>query len=150
MADSQYECDGCRWNQPNQLAHMEPGGCLYKDYFDYYEPLPLPQPTHLFFDDEGNTITRDEFLVRNSRPWEVEIPWAPGVTIRSVDEFFAILHFMEAHNDSVSLYEDTLTLGLAEVKINELLEHPLIRNQEGIECLLNYYGCLTVGTREKP
>lgn len=24
-----YNCWGCLNNQPNQLAHMEPGGCLY-------------------------------------------------------------------------------------------------------------------------
>ncbi|ARF09944.1 hypothetical protein Indivirus_6_10 [Indivirus ILV1] len=24
-------CIGCREDQPNQLAHMEPGGCLYND-----------------------------------------------------------------------------------------------------------------------
>lgn len=28
-------CWGCREDQPNQLAHMEPGGCLYQDYEDY-------------------------------------------------------------------------------------------------------------------
>ena len=24
-------CSGCRDNQPNQLAHMDPGGCLYTE-----------------------------------------------------------------------------------------------------------------------
>ena len=24
-------CPGCRENQPNQSAHMVPGGCLYDD-----------------------------------------------------------------------------------------------------------------------
>lgn len=23
------ECQGCKENQPNQLAHVDPGGCLY-------------------------------------------------------------------------------------------------------------------------
>ena len=27
-------CWGCREEQPNQLAHMDPGGCLYKDACD--------------------------------------------------------------------------------------------------------------------
>lgn len=26
-----YACVGCRDNQPNQLAHTEPGGCLYSE-----------------------------------------------------------------------------------------------------------------------
>lgn len=25
-------CWGCREDQPNQMAHMEPGGCLYENY----------------------------------------------------------------------------------------------------------------------
>jgi hypothetical protein len=27
-------CQGCREDQPNQLAHMEPGGCLYEEYVE--------------------------------------------------------------------------------------------------------------------
>ena len=26
------KCPACETHQPNQLAHMEPGGCLYDDY----------------------------------------------------------------------------------------------------------------------
>lgn len=26
-------CSGCRDNQPNQMAHMDPGGCLYSEEF---------------------------------------------------------------------------------------------------------------------
>jgi hypothetical protein len=25
-----YTCQGCKENQPNQLAHMDYGGCLYE------------------------------------------------------------------------------------------------------------------------
>lgn len=31
-------CIGCRTDQPNQLAHMDPGGCLYN-----YESSPSSQ-----------------------------------------------------------------------------------------------------------
>lgn len=27
-------CSGCRSDQPNQLAHMDPGGCLYDPNLD--------------------------------------------------------------------------------------------------------------------
>ncbi len=27
-------CWGCRENQPNQAAHMDPGGCLWQDTFE--------------------------------------------------------------------------------------------------------------------
>ena len=30
-------CCGCREDQPNQLAHMDPGGCLYVEDDDIYE-----------------------------------------------------------------------------------------------------------------
>ena len=30
------QCQGCLDNQPNQLAHMEPGGCLYDGSLDEY------------------------------------------------------------------------------------------------------------------
>ena len=29
--DPESLCWGCREGQPNQLAHMDPGGCLYQD-----------------------------------------------------------------------------------------------------------------------
>ena len=29
--DLESSCWGCREGQPNQLAHMDPGGCLYQD-----------------------------------------------------------------------------------------------------------------------
>ena len=32
-------CEGCRENQPNQLAHTGPGGCLEDKYPDYPEEL---------------------------------------------------------------------------------------------------------------
>ena len=28
----QLSCQGCREDQPNQIAHMDPGGCLYEEY----------------------------------------------------------------------------------------------------------------------
>lgn len=31
-----YRCSGCLENQPNQLAHMEPGGCLYCEKNGFY------------------------------------------------------------------------------------------------------------------
>ena len=30
----QLSCQGCREDQPNQMAHMEPGGCLYEEYVE--------------------------------------------------------------------------------------------------------------------
>ena len=34
IEDDKYKrCQGCIEDQPNQMAHMEPGGCLYIDYF---------------------------------------------------------------------------------------------------------------------
>lgn len=38
---SSVSCQGCVEEQPNQLAHMEPGGCLYESVES--EPSPLPQ-----------------------------------------------------------------------------------------------------------
>jgi len=34
IEDDKYKrCQGCIEDQPNQMAHMESGGCLYIDYF---------------------------------------------------------------------------------------------------------------------
>lgn len=32
--DPESSCWGCREGQPNQLAHMDPGGCLYQDVLE--------------------------------------------------------------------------------------------------------------------
>jgi len=40
-------CWGCRDDQPNQLAHMDPGGCLYEEEYsivDGYDYLPSKLP----------------------------------------------------------------------------------------------------------
>jgi hypothetical protein len=38
-------CWGCREDQPNQLAHIDPGGCLYEeDSVDGYDYLPSTLP----------------------------------------------------------------------------------------------------------
>ena len=42
MSDTNFNtCWGCKYDQPNQLAHMEYGGCLYSpddDEFGVYKP----------------------------------------------------------------------------------------------------------------
>lgn len=37
-------CWGCREDQPNQLAHMEPGGCLYQPEEELFVPEEVPAP----------------------------------------------------------------------------------------------------------
>ena len=37
-------CLGCIEDQPNQLAHMDYGGCLYSDSFYELPPLPPSPP----------------------------------------------------------------------------------------------------------
>lgn len=47
-----YEtCRACQEMQPNQLAHMEPGGCMYDAQFDSL----LPDDG---YDSEATTLTR--------------------------------------------------------------------------------------------
>lgn len=69
------ECIGCLQNQPNQLAHMDPGGCLYDESDeedDYVEdgggrPPEASQLTretteHISFDDEV-IVLNGEYIV---------------------------------------------------------------------------------------
>jgi hypothetical protein len=42
-----WSCNACIQGQPNQMAHMEPGGCLYDDLVDgYITPEPDSPPEH--------------------------------------------------------------------------------------------------------
>ena len=120
---------------------MVSGGCM-EDYYDMIEDElnfvedyedeeeeVAPQNTHLYFDDDGRTITRDEFLVANTRPWQIEIPWAPGVTITDVAEFTALLKFMEEHDNCARVCDKVLRLGLTKSRVQEILEHPSIRQK---------------------
>jgi hypothetical protein len=67
------ECIGCLENQPNQLAHMDPGGCLYdesEEELDWGEdvarplPLPPPPPPQLIRETD-ESISDDEVIVLN-------------------------------------------------------------------------------------
>ena len=60
------ECIGCLENQPNQLAHMDPGGCLYdgsEEELDWGE-VEAPPPPQLIR-QMAERISYDEVIVLN-------------------------------------------------------------------------------------
>jgi len=61
------ECIGCLENQPNQLAHMDPGGCLYDgsdEELDWGEDVATPPPPQLIR-QTAQRISYDEVIVLN-------------------------------------------------------------------------------------
>tara|TARA_B100000767_G_C19348158_1_gene362688 strand:+ start:53 stop:517 length:465 start_codon:yes stop_codon:yes gene_type:complete len=61
------ECIGCLENQPNQLAHMDPGGCLYDgsdEELDWGEDVATPPPPQLIR-QTAERISYDEVIVLN-------------------------------------------------------------------------------------
>lgn len=61
------ECIGCSENQPNQLAHMDPGGCLYDgsdEELDWGEDVATPPPPQLIR-QTAQRISYDEVIVLN-------------------------------------------------------------------------------------
>ena len=122
-------CFGCLHNQPNQLAHMDFGGCLYIDDLVAFTAPEQPQKqqhqkqnTHLYFDVDGNEISRDEFLIQNSEPWKLRLPI--GIQIQTLEELRNLLQAF------CSIYEFSSTppsLGLSSAKKEEILGHPLVR-----------------------
>ena len=61
------ECIGCLENQPNQLAHMDPGGCLYdgsEEELDWGEDVATPPPPQLIR-QTAQRISYDEVIVLN-------------------------------------------------------------------------------------
>ena len=65
------ECIGCLENQPNQLAHMDPGGCLYdesEEELDWGEDVAtplLPPPPPQLIRETDESISDDEVIVLN-------------------------------------------------------------------------------------
>ena len=62
------ECIGCLENQPNQLAHMDPGGCLYdesEEEHDWGEDVARPLPPPQLIRETDESISDDEVIVLN-------------------------------------------------------------------------------------
>tara|TARA_B110000114_G_scaffold139598_1_gene147116 strand:- start:676 stop:1185 length:510 start_codon:yes stop_codon:yes gene_type:complete len=62
------ECIGCLENQPNQLAHMDPGGCLYDESdeeLDWGEDVARPPPPPQLIRETDERISDDEIIVLN-------------------------------------------------------------------------------------
>ena len=61
------ECIGCLENQPNQLAHMDLGGCMYDESdeeLDWGEDVATPPPPQLIR-QTAERISYDEVIVLN-------------------------------------------------------------------------------------
>ena len=61
------ECIGCLENQPNQLAHMDLGGCMYDESdeeLDWGEDVATPPPPQLIR-QTAQRISYDEVIVLN-------------------------------------------------------------------------------------
>ena len=57
-------CSGCVDNQPNQLAHMEPGGCLYDDLHTMETiNLDLPSVPHAYMIDINEMDTPEPNVI---------------------------------------------------------------------------------------
>jgi len=63
-----------------------------------YEPSQ-PVEQHLFFDENGNAISRQEFLDMN---WKVKLPDLQNLTARHPRVLLAYLDFIEAYNEVAS------------------------------------------------
>ena len=61
------ECIGCLENQPNQLAHMDPGGCMYDESDEEYEwgELGPPPPRPVLRRQVAWSISEDEVIELN-------------------------------------------------------------------------------------
>ena len=61
------QCIGCLENQPNQLAHTEPGGCLYdeSDEEDVWGELGPPPPPPVLKRQVAWCVSEDEVIVLN-------------------------------------------------------------------------------------
>ena len=61
------ECSGCSQGQANQMAHMDPGGCLYEDEEEIPGPSELTreETSYVFRKDEDEDEDEDEVIVLN-------------------------------------------------------------------------------------
>jgi hypothetical protein len=104
---------------------MDFGGCLYIDdlvAFTVPEQPQKQQNTHLYFDEDGNQISRDEFLIQNSQPWKFRLPI--GIHIETLDALRDLLEALRSINE----FSNTPpSLGLSSAKKEEILDHPLVR-----------------------
>jgi len=104
---------------------MDFGGCLYIDdlvAFTAPEQLQKQQNTHLYFDEDGNQISRDEFLIQNSEPWKFRLPI--GIQIQTLEELRDLLEALRSINEFSSTPP---SLGLTSAKKAKILDHPLVR-----------------------
>lgn len=53
-------CSGCLNDQPNQLAHMDPGGCLYEDEVASINLRGIPYVEELFIESIATEIRADQ------------------------------------------------------------------------------------------
>lgn len=65
-----------------------------------------PPPSHLYFDQYGRTITRDEWVDYN---WSVGIPALKNITVQNPLALLAYFDFVKSHNDTCS-YDDRILL----------------------------------------
>lgn len=71
MASPAVTCQGCIENQPNQLAHMEEGGCLYvpEEPYDVEEEIAQEvSHTELIYTKMVEYIGKDVYNHRDIRP----------------------------------------------------------------------------------
>lgn len=70
----EHTCQGCEEDQPNQMAHMEPGGCLYD------ESLEVDEETEIDSDEEKRPESPEVNLQFNDFPIQGAAALAAGLT----------------------------------------------------------------------
>ena len=58
-------CSGCSQGQANQMAHMDPGGCLYEEEIPEPSELTREETSYVFRKDEDEDEDEDEVIVLN-------------------------------------------------------------------------------------
>jgi hypothetical protein len=95
-----------------------------------HESAPeLPRNTHLYFDDDGNIISREEFLENQEEHWAFKAPLIKKRAImRHPRVLLHFLRFIDSCNEEASVGEEIIIKKIPYHMTEKMLNHSSIIN----------------------
>lgn len=128
-------------SSPNYLERYTGTGTLEADSLDsdsdctYSDMPPLipaerPVARHLFFNDEGEEITREEYTAQN---WAIKLPALPsGMIARHPRVLLALFEFLDVYNEVAKGSEMYMMPALPQEVVERIYEHPSFRTSRHV------------------